>query len=117
VPVDAALGHTEQDVKDFRERIEQEVRYANITIIEGTGASQLGIGLAVARITEMILRDEQAAIPIGVYNSACVTLSLSAVVGRAGASRVLEPDLTEAERKALGASAHTLRQAVARLGS
>jgi L-lactate dehydrogenase len=118
IPVPAALGQSEEEAKEFRERIEQDVRYANITIIEGTGASQLGIGLAVARMTEMILRDEQAAIPIGVYNSRYgVTLSLPTVVGRSGVTRVLEPDLAEAERKALDASADTLRQAVARLDS
>jgi L-lactate dehydrogenase len=118
MPVTAALGLSEEEAKEFRERIEQDVRYANITIIEGTGASQLGIGLAVARMTEMILRDEQAAIPIGVYNSRYgVTLSLPTVVGRSGFTRVLEPDLAEAERKALDASADTLRQAVARLDS
>ena len=116
LPVHAALGQSEEEAREFRERIEQEVRYANITIIEGTGASQLGIGLAAARISEMILRDEQAAIPIGVYNSRYgVTLSLPTILGRSGATRVLEPDLTEAERKALDASADMLHQAVAQL--
>src|SRR5271168_1918231 len=43
-----------------REELEREVRYANITIIEGIGASQYGIGMVSARITEMVLRDERA---------------------------------------------------------
>ena len=43
------------------------VRYANISIIEGTGASQLGIGVVAARIAEMILRSEGAVVPIGCY--------------------------------------------------
>lgn len=34
----------------FRQQVENEVRYANIDIIEGTGASQLGIGVVTARI-------------------------------------------------------------------
>lgn len=117
VPVEAALKQRGKDAKAFRNRIEEEVRYANITIIEGTGASQLGIGLAVARMTEMILRDEQAAIPIGLWNPGYgVTLSLPSIVGRAGVTRVLEPELDEAEREALDASAKTLRQAAARIG-
>lgn len=116
IPVQAALGQGEEDVKQFRDRIEQDVRYANITIIEGSGASQLGIGLAVARMTEMILHDEQAVIPIGLYHSRYgVTLSLPTVVGRSGAMRALEPDLTAAESKALDASADALRRALARL--
>src|ERR1700761_4373353 len=53
---------------DFRTAIENEVRYANITIIEGIGASQYGIGMVCARIAEIVLRDERAVIPIGCYN-------------------------------------------------
>lgn len=117
VPVARAMEERGEKAEQFRARIEEEVRYANITIIEGTGASQLGIGLAVARMSEMILRDERAAIPIGLYNPGHgVTLSLPSVVGRRGVERVLEPDLDEAESKALDASARTLREAVARLG-
>ena len=43
------------------------MRYANISIIEGTGASQPGIGVVAARIAEMIGRDERAVVPIGRY--------------------------------------------------
>ena len=38
----------------LRGEIEDHVRYANISIIEGTGASQLGIGVVIARIVEII---------------------------------------------------------------
>ena len=66
----------------------------------------------------MIFRDEQAAIPSESTTPRYgVTLSLPTILGRSGATRVLEPDLTEAERKALDASADMLHQAVARLGS
>ena len=81
VPLHAALGQGEEEAKKFRKRIEQEVRYANITIIEGTGASQLGIGLAVARITEMILRTNgrrsrsESTIPGTALRSRCPPLS------------------------------------------
>jgi L-lactate dehydrogenase len=50
-----------------REELERDVRYANITIIEGIGASQYGIGMVSARLTEMVLRDERAVIPVGYY--------------------------------------------------
>jgi L-lactate dehydrogenase len=40
----AALGRHGESSDEFRRQVEDEVRYANITIIEGTGASQLGIG-------------------------------------------------------------------------
>jgi malate/lactate dehydrogenase len=46
-----------------RKEIENSVRYANITIIEGNDASQFGIGIVAARVAEMVLRDERAVIP------------------------------------------------------
>jgi len=72
----------------FHAAIENEVRYANITIIEGIGASQYGIGMVCARIAEMVLRDERAVVPIGVYNSRLgVTLSLPESSAGRAASR------------------------------
>lgn len=99
-----------------REEIEGEVRYANITIIEGIGASQYGIGIVSARLTEMVLRDERAVIPIGYYNPTFgVTLSLPSVVGRDGVHRVLEPEMSDGERQALQASADAIKAALSRL--
>ena len=101
---------------DARKEIEREVRYANITIIEGTGASQLGIGVVSARIAEMIGRDERAVIPIGSWNPDYeVTLSVPTVVGRTGAIRLLRPALADDERQALQRSADTLKSAVSHL--
>jgi L-lactate dehydrogenase len=100
----------------LRREIEQEVRYANITIIEGTGASQLGIGVVTARIAECILRDERAVVPVGSYQPQYgVTLSLPTVLGRDGAQRRLVPAMTEEERGGLDRSAEVLRTAVARV--
>lgn len=116
MPLQAVLGLGEHDMAMFRQRIEQEVRFANITIIEGTGASQLGIGVVAARITDAILRDERAAMPVGAFNQRYgVTLSLPTIVGGGGALRILEPEMTQAEVTALEASAATLRQALASL--
>ncbi len=99
-----------------REELEGEVRYANITIIEGIGASQYGIGMVAARLTEMILRDERAVIPIGCYNpSFGVTLSLPSVVGRDGVQRILEPEMSEEERKGVQRSADAIKAALSRL--
>lgn len=93
------------------------MRYANIAIIEGNGASQYGIGMVSARIAEIVLRDERAVIPIGCYNPAYgVTVSLPAIVGRRGVERILEPAMSADERKALQRSADTLRSALAHVG-
>jgi L-lactate dehydrogenase len=111
-----ALQQIDRGGEDLRRNIEQEVRYANITIIEGNQASQFGIGMASARIAEIVLRDERAVIPIGSYNPEYgVTLSMPSVLGRAGVVQILEPAMSDDERQALQRSAGTLRAAVARI--
>jgi L-lactate dehydrogenase len=103
---------------DLRNAVEHDVRFANIAIIEGNEASQFGIGLVSARIAEAVLRDERTVLPIGAYHAGYgVTLSLPGVVGREGASRVLEPAMSGEERRALDKSAEILRQAVKRAGA
>jgi L-lactate dehydrogenase len=110
------LDQSGQTPDAFRRSVEQDVRFANITIIEGTGASQLGIGMVTARIAEAILRDEHAVIPIGSHNPQYgVTISLPSVVGRQGASQIIEPDMSEEERQGFQRSADILRKAVARI--
>jgi L-lactate dehydrogenase len=107
----SANGHSREQV---RAEIERDVRYANITVIEGIGASQYGIGMASARIAEVVLRDERAVMPIGSYQAAYgITLSLPSVLGATGVSQVLEPEMTDDERQGLERSAKTLQQAVA----
>ena len=86
--------------EEFRAGVERDVRFANITIIEGNDASQFGIGIVSTRIAEAVLRDEQAVLPVGVYNAKYgVTLSLPCVVGKDGAGQVLEPAMTNEERQ------------------
>jgi L-lactate dehydrogenase len=116
VPATALMEESGSSPAGFRQRVESDVRYANIDIIEGTGASQLGIGMAVARIVEAIARDERAVIPIGAFNAKFgVTLSLPSVLGRDGVSRILEPVMSEEETQGLERSAARLREAVAHL--
>jgi L-lactate dehydrogenase len=114
VPI-ADAGWAGGSFDEFRKSVERDVRYANITIIEGNGASQFGIGIVSARIAEAVLRDERAVLPIGTYNPRYgVTLSLPTVVGREGGNRILEPAMSDEERRALDESAEVLRQAVER---
>jgi L-lactate dehydrogenase len=109
------LGES-QTAQTVREELEREVRYANITVIEGIGASQYGIGMVSARLTEMVLRDERAVIPIGCYNPTFgVTLSLPSVVGREGVHRLIEPEMSAAEQQGLQSSAEAIKAALSRL--
>jgi len=52
MPIQCAFDPSCGTDDELRRDVENEVRYANITIIEGIGASQLGIGVAAARIAE-----------------------------------------------------------------
>ena len=104
-------------LEDLYQRIEREVRFANITIIEGTGASQFGIGVACAQITEAVLRDERVVLPVAAHRERYgVTIALPTILGREGAAGELEPSMSERERRAFERSAATLREAARGIG-
>jgi len=98
---------------EFQKAIEHDVRYANITIIEGIGASQYGIGMVAGRVAEVVLRDERAVFPAGSHIERFgVALSLPSVIGRGGVSKVLWPEMSADEMRALEHSAETLKSVV-----
>ena len=100
------------DIPAFQRQVEDAVRYANIDIIEGTGASQYGIGIVVARIVEAIANDEQIVIPIASFQQRYgVTFSLPSRVGKDGVMQVFTPDMSAEESNALDVSAAALRRA------
>ena len=118
VPLARLLQERAESLADLRAKVESDVRYANITIIEGHDASQYGIGIVSARIAEMVLRDEGSAIPIGSFQREFgVTLSLPSVVGRGGVTAILPPELSAEERDGLRESAENLRTALERVMS
>jgi L-lactate dehydrogenase len=114
VPLATVLAQRGEALERMQQEVEREVRYANITIIEGTGASVYGISVVSARIAEMVLRDERAVIPIGSFNQEFgTTLSLPSIVGRNGVEEVLMPSLSAKERELLDKSAKSIREAAA----
>jgi L-lactate dehydrogenase len=103
-------------------RIEQEpslaaqVRDAAREIILRKGATNHAIGLATAYLVKWALADERRVLTVsrlqeGALGLRDLCMSLPAVVGRAGAIEVLEPELTDGERTALLHSAQLLKQA------
>jgi L-lactate dehydrogenase len=116
VPIGALVKDRGEALETVREQIESSVRYANITIIEGNDASQFGIGIVSARIAEIVLRDERAVLPIGSYNDRFgVTLSLPSIVGRSGVVRILQPEMSSEEERALERSAASLKKSEDRI--
>jgi L-lactate dehydrogenase len=101
-----------EDVETVQSRIREAVTYSNISIIEGIGASQHGIGAVVGQITEAIADDSHAIMPVASYREEYGTfVGLPTVLGRGGAVRVLVPELTPQEQEQLDASAAILREA------
>ncbi|MEU2553398.1 NAD(P)-binding domain-containing protein [Streptomyces sp. NPDC013313] len=115
IPVTDLLERDGRPVDRIRAEIEDGIRYANITIIEGTGASQYGIGAVSARLVDAVLRDERAVLPVAAYSPARdVTLSLSSVLGAGGVQQMHEPAMTPEESQALEDSVGVLREAARR---
>jgi L-lactate dehydrogenase len=116
VPISALIRERGETLEGVREQIENSVRYANITIIEGNDASQFGIGIVAARIAEIVLRDERAVVPIGSYHDGFgVTLSLPSIVGQSGVVRILEPEMSPEETEALQKGAANMKKSEDRI--
>jgi len=98
-------------------RIDERVRRAAYTIIEGKGATYYGIGSALARIVDAVLHDQRAVLTVcaaleGVKGLEDVTLSLPRLVGGSGAGDAVPLPLDKAEQDALNKSAARIREAI-----
>lgn len=103
------------------QRIYENVRDAAYSIIESKGATYYGIGMAVRRIAEAIVRDEHSVLPVsslitGHYGVDDLCLGLPTVVGKSGAETVLDIPLSDDELRALQASAKKMKSVIAELG-
>jgi L-lactate dehydrogenase len=64
------------DEQALRKSVEEYVRQGNINVIKGKGASEFAIGTVIARVVEIILRDECMVTPVSAYSEKYgVTLS------------------------------------------
>lgn len=101
---------------DDRRRIEDEVVRAAYRIIEGKGATFYGVGAAIARAAEVVLRDQRAILTVSATEPAFgCALSLPRLVGGDGVMQTLGVDLDDDERRRLERSAEVLREHAAAL--
>ncbi|MEX2162600.1 MAG: L-lactate dehydrogenase [Anaerolineales bacterium] len=103
-----------------RQEIEQGVRRAAYTIIEGKGATYYGIGSAIARICEVVLRDQRALLTVctplpDLLGIKDVTVSMPNLIGGEGILRTLSQPLTGDEEHALKNSARVIRGVIDQL--
>jgi len=102
-------------------RIDEAVRRAAYSIIEGKGATYYGIGAGLARLTQAILTDEKGVFTVSIFTPEVegiseVTLSLPRVIGNNGVEATIYPVLDVAEHQNLQKSAEILKKATAMLG-
>jgi L-lactate dehydrogenase len=106
--------------KDGLRQIATVTQAAGLEIIRAKGATYYGIGTALARIADAILRDEHAVLTVSSLAPASmelgeVSLSLPTIIARDGVARVVSIPLDASERQALEASAETLKHYIATL--
>lgn len=105
-------GHYQHE--DSMKRLYEDVRDSAYQIIERKGATYYGIAMAVARIAESLVKDEQAILPVSVelqgeYGLNGLALSIPSVIGKNGIEKVLEIPLSEDESAKLQFSAAQLK--------
>jgi L-lactate dehydrogenase len=97
--------------------IENRVRRAAYQIIEGKGATYYGVGSAITRLVEVILRDQRAILTVctplkEVAGIKDVTVSMPNLVGGEGILSTFFPKLNTEERLSLKDSANVIRSAL-----
>lgn len=108
------------DHRASMQRIYENVRDSAYQIIERKGATYYGIAMAVGRIAESIVLDQESVLPVSVvlegqYGLDGLCLSIPSVVGKNGLESILEIPLSPEEDEALHASARQLKEVIAQL--
>lgn len=105
-----------QNIKQFFKEeelneIEDDVRNAAYEIINKKGATYYGIGMAMVRITNAILGNENTIIALSVYDEKNdVYVGLPAIVNSNGVERRIKLSLTNEEEEKLANSIRTIKE-------
>jgi len=103
------------------EAVFEEVKNFAYQVIERKGETSYGIGLAMVRITEAILKDENSILPVSClvdnyYGINDLYMSLPAIVNRGGVKKLLPLDLNEEEVILLKKSAEMIKLVIKQSG-
>lgn len=96
------------------EELQQDVRDAGMTVINGKGSTEFGIGAALAEIVNAIFHDQKRIWPLSVclegeYGQRDVAAGVPAVIGRNGIEKIMEIDLLENEKSEFDHSCDVIR--------
>ena len=102
---------------EMLEEIDDGVRRAAYRIIEGKGSTYYGIGAALSKIVQAILRDQRSLLTISaplaeLEDVRDITFAMPSLVGGQGLIATLPAPLNAEEQAKLVASARTLRRAL-----
>jgi L-lactate dehydrogenase len=118
ISIEDFIAHRNIDFNDdIKNKIDDGVRNAAYKIIEGKGSTYYGVAGAIAKLVEVINRDNRAVLTIstlkddveGIKN---VTLSLPHLIGGSGDLGVLPIKLSISERKLLKKSAEIIKEKI-----
>ena len=106
-------GHYQH--QESMERIYKTVRDSAYDIIQKKGATYYGVAMAVARIAESIVMNQNAVLPVtslmeGEYGLEGLCISVPTIVSQKGAEKVLEIPLSDEEKEKLLSSAKELKE-------
>ena len=95
----------------------EQVRGSAYQIIERKGETSYGIGLALCRITEAILNDERAVLPVstlidGIYGESGLYMSVPVIVDKNGAGAQLPSGLSSEEEFLFKKSAEAIKKTI-----
>lgn len=122
IPIDAYCPacHKCENWMDERKSIEERVRNSAYHIIDYKGATWFGVGMALVRIVEAIVRNQRSVLTVstrldGEYGLNGVCLSVPCIVSENGVDEIVDCGLPGDERNLLAASGAVLKAAIAAL--
>lgn len=103
--------------KNFKYTIPEKVKDAAYEVINRKGYTNYAVALAVTRIVEVILRDENTILTVsslfqGEYGIKDTYLAIPTIVNRNGSNKIIEVPLAEEELEKLQASAELLKSVI-----
>lgn len=103
--------------EEIKQQIADGVRNAGYKIIEGKGSTYYGIGAAIAKLVDVINRDNRAVLTVSTFKEDVegvknVTLSLPHLIGGEGDLGVLPIRLSVKEKSLLQRSAQIIREKI-----
>jgi L-lactate dehydrogenase len=109
------------NVKLHRQQIVDDVKNSAYRIIENKGETSYGIGLSLGRITQSIINNENAILPVsvhmeGYYGLEGCYLSLPSIVNKKGVREVLALQLDDEEKDKLEYSAAAIKKVIKETG-